>query len=39
MRDIGFETVRIIENRSLIYNVSGVYLAVKRLFDIIGLYC
>ncbi|MGI6669052.1 MAG: sugar transferase [Acetivibrionales bacterium] len=36
MRDIGFETVRILENRSLIYNVSGVYLAVKRLFDIIG---
>jgi lipopolysaccharide/colanic/teichoic acid biosynthesis glycosyltransferase len=36
MRDIGFETVRIIENGSLIYNVSGVYLAIKRLFDIIG---
>lgn len=36
MRDIGFETVRIIENSSLIYNASGEYLAAKRLFDIIG---
>jgi lipopolysaccharide/colanic/teichoic acid biosynthesis glycosyltransferase len=36
MRDIGFETVRIIENSSLSYNVSGLYLAAKRLIDIIG---
>lgn len=36
MRDIGFETVRIIESSSLIYNVSRIYLAGKRLFDIIG---
>lgn len=36
MRDIGFETNIIIENSSLIYNVSREYLAIKRLFDIIS---
>ena len=36
MRDLGFETTIFIEKGSVVYNVSGLYLATKRLFDIIG---
>ncbi|MGI6085364.1 MAG: sugar transferase [Acetivibrionales bacterium] len=36
MRDLGFETTIFIEKGSVVYNVSGVYLATKRIFDIIG---